>query len=519
MTFAVTAQPEARLRLHAPATLRRLEEETVPSPLRLPMHDAALDRFLTSEAPWETLLGWLANAAPAMTDYRTSRIRALLAQCIADIDERIERQLNEILHHPQLQALEASWRGLHYLAEQMDGADTRRRLKIRVLNVSWSSVCKDLEKAIEFDQSVLFRKIYSDEFDTPGGEPFGILLGDYQLSHRPRPEQRTRDMDNLQNLSQIAAAAFAPFITSAHPSLFGLDSYRELSSRLNLAEVFKTPEYLGFNRLRNQEDLRFVGLTLPRVLMRRPYTEAQTRHHRLRFREKWGGNPDFALWGNAVYAFGATVLRAYAQHGWFANIRGSQRNLICGGLVTDLPAQSLPGDQRGLISQAPVETLISERLEKELAELGLLALCSTQDSRHLVFYGNPSLHRPSRYNHQEATANANLSSMLQYTLCVSRFAHYLKVIGRDKVGAFISAQECERFLQNWILEYATANDSADQEMKAKRPLREARIDVKEMPGQPGHYLCQAHLKPHFQLDQLNSSLRLVTEIAPPRHGG
>lgn len=517
MTFAATAQSDAGARLYDATTLRSLQDEPSPATPQHRLNGAALDRLLASDSPWETLLGWLAGAAPSAKDYSSSRVRALLAQCIADIDRTIDGQLNDILHHPQFQALEASWRGLRYLVDQMDGADTQRRLKIRVLNASWSTVCKDLEKAIEFDQSALFRKIYSDEFDTPGGEPFGILLGDYELSHRPRPEQRTRDLDNLRNLSQIAAAAFAPFITSAHPSLFGLDSFRELTPTMNLAEVFKTPEYLSFNQLREREDLRFVGLTLPRVLMRRPYTEAQTRHHRLTFRERWRGRPDHALWGNAVYAFGATVLRAYAQHGWFANIRGSQRNLICGGLVTDLPAQPLPGDRNGLLNLSPVEVLISERLEKELAELGMLALCSTQDSRHLVFYGNPSLHRPQRYNQAESTANANLSSMLQYTLCVSRFAHYLKVIGRDKVGSFISAQECERFLQNWVLDYATANDNADQEMKAKRPLREARIEVKEMPGQPGHYLCQAYLKPHFQLDQLNSSLRLVTEIAPPKH--
>lgn len=506
-------------RLYSATQLQGLEAELQPGRVfaQHGVADLIQERLLASGDDWEALLTWLGSVAPYHTSPRRDRIKAILSQCIARIDRKVNRQLNRILHHPRLQKLEASWRGLQYLAEQMDMFDGQRRIKLRILNASWPELCKDLEKAIEFDQSALFRKVYSEEFGTPGGEPFGILLGDYELSHRPRPGQRTQDLHNLRTLAQVAAGAFAPFITSAHPSLFGLDHFAELTPGIKLDEIFRAPEYALFRGLRNSEDLRFVGLTLPRVRMRALYTESSTRHQRFSFREYLDGDPDNALWGNAVYAFGATVLRAYAQFGWFANIRGAQRNLIGGGLVTDLPHESLAGNRPGFATQPPVEVLLSETMEKNLSELGLMGLCAAKDSNHLVFYSNPSLQEPKRYDNQAATASANLSSMLQYTLCIARFAHYLKVIGRDKVGSFISAQDCERHLQQWILRYATANENANLEIKAKHPLREARIEVKEVPGQAGHYLCKAYLKPHYQLDQLNSTVRLVTQIAPAKH--
>jgi type VI secretion system ImpC/EvpB family protein len=342
-------------------------------------------------------------------------------------------------------------------------------------------------------------------------------LGDYEVCHRPGPDHPTDDVAALLAISSVAAAAFAPFIVAAHPGLLDLASFLELERPLNLARTFEQKEYLKWRTFRGTEDARFTGVVLPRVLMRLPYADDGSRADGFRFREEVGG-PDCSkyLWGNAVYAFGEVLVRAFAQCGWLADIRGVPRGALEGGLVTGLPVHSFATDRAGVAPTCSTDAIITDALEKELAELGLIPLCPCYDTDLAAFYGNPSAQRPRKHSEAVVTANARLSAMLQYILCVARFAHYLKVLARDKVGSFASPADCEEFLHRWILGYVITNDEADLETKARFPLRDAQVQVREHPGKPGSYHCVFHLRPHFQLDQMVTAVRLTTELAPPR---
>ena len=448
--------------------------------------------------------------------------RALLERLDRDIgflDELLENQLNEILHHPRFQRLEASWLGLDYLASQ--GEDVEN-LKIRVLNVNWRELYRDFEQAIEFDQSRLFQKIYSEQFDMAGGEPFGLLIGDYQIRHHPAPGHMIDDIAVLRNISQVAAAAFAPFIAGVHPAMFGLSSFHELGLPIDLQYVFKQPDYINWQRLRETEDSRFLGLVLPHILMRVPYEDDGSRSDGFQFDENVEDlDNNRYLWGNAAYAFAAIAMQAFANCGWLADIRGIQRDekgnrpLASGGLVSGLPIHSFATDREGIAQKYLTDVFISDYQEKELAELGFIPLCHCRDTQWLAFYSNPSIQSPRQnYSDVSANANARLSSMLQYVLCASRFAHYLKIIGREKIGSFSEAKELENFLQKWLQEYTTARDSGTYQDKARRPLREAKIQIVEHPGKPGSFLCSAYLRPHYQLEQLTVSIKLETEITP-----
>jgi type VI secretion system ImpC/EvpB family protein len=388
-------------------------------------------------------------------------------------------------------------------------------IKIRVLGVSWKELVRDLERAIEFDQSQLFRKIYSDEFGTPGGEPYSILVGDYEIRHRPGPDHPTDDLSALANIASVAAAAFAPFITGADPALLDLGSFTELELPLDLARTFEQLEYIKWKSLRDREDSRFVGLTLPRVLMRLPYRDDNSRTDGFRFREDVS-DPSRAqyLWGTAVYAFGAVVMRAFATYGWPAAIRGVQRGEVGGGLVTGLPVHSFGTDRHGTVSKSSTDAIVPDAREKELGELGFIPLCDCQDTELAAFYGNQSVQKPKTYDEVAATVNARMSAMLQYILCVARFAHYIKVMIRDKVGAFFGPADCEDYLRRWLMKYAMSNENAGPELKAKAPLREARVSVTERPDKPGTYRSVIQLRPHYQLDQMVTAVRLVTELAP-----
>jgi type VI secretion system ImpC/EvpB family protein len=431
---------------------------------------------------------------------------------IARLDELLSAQVNAILHHPRFQKLEASWRGLRYLTEQ---AAERENVRIRVLDASWKTLSRDLDRAIEFDQSQLFNKVYSEEFGTPGGEPFGVLIGDYEVRHRPGPEHPVDDVAVLlRGIAQVAAAAFAPFIAAAHPALFGLNSFRDLSLPTDVSAVFQQREYLPWNTFRGSEDARFVGLTLPRVLMRKPYEDDGSRIDGFRFHERVEG-PDNSryLWGNAAYAFAGVLIRAFAEQGWLANIRGVREGSLEGGLVTGLPVHAFSTDREGLVPKCSTDVVITDAQDKELAELGFIPLCRCKDTEWSAFYSTPSVQRPDKgYDNIAAAINARLSTMLQYMLCVARFGHYLKVIGRDKLASFSSPAECERYLQRWLLDYVTSSEDASFEVKAKYPLREASVQVREQPGKPENYLCVVHLRPHFQLEQVVSTVRLVTEL-------
>lgn len=442
------------------------------------------------------------------------KLRHILDLTILHIDQLISNQLDEILHHPRFQQLEASWRGLKYLADTEADYDEELTIKVKVLNISWAEVSKDVTRAIEFDQSQLFKRIYSDEFDTPGGQPFGIMLGDYQIAHRMRPGSHYNDIDILREISLVATAALCPFIAGTNSQLFGLDSMREFSQPMNLEKIFSQQEYMRWRQLRNEENTRFVGLTLPNILMRQPYRADDTRRDPIRYNETSTDPDKNYLWGNACYGFGSVVIRAFANTGWFADIRGGRHEYGEGGRVQNLEYSTYAQTTAGTIGAKPATNIqLDDFMERELSELGFIPLCSYHSNNASVFYSNSSVHKPPTFDSEIANTNAKLSSMIQYMLCVARFGHYIKVIGRDKIGSFISARDCQMMLQKWLNLYTTSSDGSSAVLKARYPLSESRVEIKERPGKPGSYNCIIYLKPHFQLDQLVSSVKLVTELA------
>lgn len=462
-----------------------------------------LDRFLGAADPAAALAAYVENFGASSLP-----VGLWLSRQIALIDDLIEEQLNAILHEPRLQALEARWRALLALTEEAAPYDN---VRIRLLDVSWREICRDLERAAEFDQSQLFNLIYNGEFGTPGGEPFGVLLGDYYVAHRPYDGHPFDDVDTLRGLMQIAAAAFAPLVLAAAPQLFGIDHFAQLSPTINFANIFRQSEYLKWRALRELEDSRFVAVTLPGVLLRHPWRGDQRRG--LHFNERCAA-PDGSdyLWGNGAFALGTILIREFGKVGWFSHIRGMPRDHLGGGMVTHFPAlpQSAAAGQRHHIL-TPV--LITDTMERELADLGLMSLCHCFETPFAAFHSNPSLQQARQHSDKGASANARISAMLQQILCASRFAHYIKVLIRDKVGAFITEQDCERHLQRWLEQYTTGRDDLSWEMRARYPLRSARVQVRELPGKPGTYTCVIHLKPHYVADQLVSELKLTTELA------
>ncbi len=431
---------------------------------------------------------------------------AMINSRIAQLDKLISDQLNEVMHHPEFQKLEGSWRGLSYLVNQ---SETGERLKIRVLNVSKKDLLKDMEKASEFDQSFLFKKIYEEEFGTFGGSAYGAFLGDYEFSNHPQ------DLTLLEKISQVAAAAHAPFISAASPHLFNWDSFTELGVPRDLAKIFQTVEYAKWKSFRESEDSRYVALALPHILMRLPYGQANVPCESFNYEEDVDGvDHSKYLWGNAAYALGARLTDAFAKFHWTAAIRGVEG----GGLVQGLPVHTFRTDEGDIALKCPTEIAITDRREKEFADLGFVPLVHCKGTDYAAFFSTQTANRPKVYDTDAANANARLSSQLQYILAVSRFAHYLKSIMRDKIGSFMTRKNCEDYLNRWITSYVLLDDDATQEAKASHPLREARIDVSEVPGKPGAYRAVAFLKPHFQLDELSISLRLVANLPPPAQG-
>jgi type VI secretion system protein ImpC len=422
---------------------------------------------------------------------------------VAQIDHLISLQLNEILHHPAFQKLEASWRGIKYM---MDQSETSAMLKIRVLNVSKKELLRDLQRAPEFDQSVMFKKVYEDEFGIFGGEPFGALIGDYEFSKHPE------DIELLEKVSQVAAGAHAPFLTAAAPELLNLDSFSQLGDPRDIGKIFDSTEFAKWKSFRASEDSRYVGLTMPRVLMRLPYGKDTKPVDDFNYEEAVDGTDHSKyLWGNAAYALGARLTTAFAQYGWCASIRGVEG----GGLVEGLPTHTFRTDEGDVALKCPTEVAITDRREKELADQGLIPLVHCKGTDYAAFFSVQSANKPKKFDKAAANANARLSAQLPYILAVSRFAHYMKSIMRDKIGGFMSRGQCQTFLTQWIMQYVTDDDQASSATKAKFPLREARIEVSEIPGKPGAYRAIAFLRPHFQLDELTVSLRLVAELPAP----
>ncbi len=503
-----------------------------------PLRDSLPDRVLARDAgapgtplavfqaegrPERLLVQWFGDAALLRRPLDRERIKRALDRDIAWIDGLLSDQVNAVLHHPRLQRLEASWRGIAYLVDQavkyqaVNDDPARNRIKIRVLDVSWAELCRDLERAIEFDQSQIFDKVYNEEFGMPGGEPYGVLIGDYEVQHRRGRDHPTDDIAALKAMAQVAAAAFAPFIVGCAPPMLGLDDFAELGLPIDLGAIFRQPEYARWRSLRDAEDSRFLGITLPRVLMRLPYAEHTFRTDGFAFHEDVE-RPDLGgyLWGPACYAFAGVLIRAFAGFGWFADIRGAPRDEVAGGMVTDLPVHGFGTDAHGLAIRASTDVVITERLENELGTLGFMPLSKCKDTEFSAFYSNHSVQQPKRYDRQLATVNAQLSAMLQYILCVARFSHYVKVMVRDRIGSMLTPEDCQDYIYRWLMNYTTSNDNAPLSQKAKFPLREAAVQVRELPGRPGEYAATLHLRPHFQLDQVVSSFRLVTELAAPR---
>jgi type VI secretion system protein ImpC len=419
---------------------------------------------------------------------------------IAQIDHLVSLQLNEVMHHEMFQKLEGSWRGLKYL---MDNSETGVGLKIRVLNATKKELLRDLEKAPEFDQSVLFKKIYEEEYGTYGGAPMGALIGDFEFGKHPE------DMALLEGISHIAAQAHAPFVSAAAPDLFNLDSYTQLDAPRDLAKIFDTTEYAKWKSFRQSEDSRYVALTLPRTLGRLPYGAATKPVEEFGFEENVDGTDHSKyLWTNAAYALGSKMTQSFSMYGMCVAMRGVEG----GGLVEGLPAHTFRTDDGDIDMKSPTEVTMTERRSKELSDLGFVPIEHCKGTDSAAFFSVQSCQKAKVYDTDSANANARLSTQLPYIMAVSRFAHYLKVMMRDKIGSFMSREEADSFLNRWITKYVTPDDSASPATKAQRPLREARIDVSEVPGKPGVYRAVAFLRPHFQLDELTVSLRLVTEL-------
>ena len=431
---------------------------------------------------------------------------AMINARISAIDKLISDQLNEVMHHEDFQKIEASWRGLQYLIDQ---SETGERLKIRVMNVNKKDLLKDMEKASEFDQSTLFKKIYEEEFGMFGGAPYGALIGDYEFTNHPQ------DLALLEKVSQVAAAAHAPFISAAGPELFNFDSFTELGEPRDLAKNFQSVDYAKWKSFRDSEDSRYVALAMPHILMRLPYGKDNVPVESFDFEEQVDGTDHKKyLWGNAAWALGTRLTDAFAKYHWCAAIRGVEG----GGLVEGLPVHTFNTDEGDVALKCPTEIAITDRREKELADLGFVPLVHCKGTDYAAFFSTQTGNKPKVYDTDAANANARLSSQLQYILAASRFAHYLKSMMRDKIGSFMTRKNAEDFLNRWISNYVLLDDNASQEMKAKYPLREARIDVSEVPGKPGVYRAVSFLKPHFQLDELSVSLRLVADLPPPAKG-
>ena len=466
-----------------------------------------LAEFLQADTVGESLQAWFGT-----TDMPLDEIGRRLNHSVAAIDEFIQNQLNAIIHHPRFQKLEASWRGVIYLVNVADREEDAN-VKIRIFNASWKDVTRDLERAVEFDQSQLFKKVYEDEFGSPGGQPLGALIGDYEIRPRPSQEQPTDDIATLTSIAQVASAAFCPFIAGAHPSMFGLNEFSGLEQLEDLESGFDGAEFIKWRSFRQSEDARFVGLALPRVLMRRPHETTVLSDRGFCFREDVDGiNKDKFLWGNAAFAYGETLIRAFAQSGWLAETRGVTRDLDAGGLVTGLPVHYFGTDRTPVAPKSSTDIIVTEPQEAMLSNEGFLPLLHCPDTEFCAFYSSQSTQKPKRYDRAAATQNARISSMLHYMLCVSRFAHYLKVIARDKVGSFATPEQCAKELRTWVANYVTPDEKASIETKARRPLREAEIEIVRDPGKPGSFLCTMRLSPHYQFDGVQASVMLRTKM-------
>lgn len=475
---------------------------------------AQLNAFLTTSSVEEALRLWLGDSAiERLSGAAWSTVARQLQASIARIDRMLSDQVSSIIHHPDFQKLEASWRGLEYLVKAKDeGGDAP--IKIRVLNASYAELCRDFDKAVEFDQSQLFQKIYEQEFGSPGGEPFGVLLADYEIHPRPSRQHPYDDMAMLRSFSQVAAAAFCPIVLNASPNMFGHDSFDQMQATVDYEKVQQDLTFLSWRSFRETEDSRFIGLAMPRMLLRRQYADRTDRGGDFPYVELINARDD-CLWGGAAFAMGEVLMRSFAESRWLANIRGAQRSDSGdsgGGIVTGIGPEYFATDSPHVTQKPITELQVVDSLERQMVDLGFIPLCACKDMSLAAFYSCPSTQKAKAYHDADATANARMSAMLNYILCVSRFAHYLKVIGRDKVGSLLDAPVLQQHLQSWINNYVTADSEADTRIKARYPLREADLQVVPIPGKAGAFDCIFRLAPHYELEDMQAAIKLRTEL-------
>ena len=484
---------------------------------------SAAGALLAASTPADVLRAWAAARVAAGERVSRDELAMRLGEDIAAIDDVLSRQTDAILHHPRFQSLESSWRGLEWLVKQAAVADASGdgsgRVEVRVLSVSKRELARDRSSAVEFDRSVIWRKVYEEEFGTAGGTPFGMLVADYQFSHHPD------DVNLLTGLTEVAAASFSPLLTTPAPELMGIDSNAQLNTFVDLKTYQSGPDFVKWRALRHREESRFLGLPLPNVLGRLPYDgwvgqpqgeasfEKSWAERGFRYHEEVDGpGTGNRLWISAIWPLAAVALREFGRTGWFADIRGGSRGTEGGGVVEGLPVEGFDGFTLEAAARGPTEVLVTDSAQLQLDEAGLIPLCGSGPDGRAVFHSNASLHEPQKFDSPIATANARISAMLQYMLCVSRFAHYLKVLARDHIGSFAEAIDLEKFLNEWINNYVTPDDQASAEVRARLPLRAASVEVREEPGTAGAYRVIMRLQPHFQLDQIDATLKLVTTV-------
>jgi type VI secretion system protein ImpD/type VI secretion system protein ImpC len=479
---------------------------------------AQLSAILAARDTAGFLLAWYGEAALAALARDADPAEALrgrLDRDIAAIDAALSAQLDAVLHHPRLRRLEGSWRGLAWLVDRLPATGTRVRVKL--FSARWAEICRDLERAIEFDQSQMFRKVYEEEFGTAGGEPFGMIACDYEVRHMPSSDHPTDDVGAIGALAAVAAAAFTPMVLAASPALVGLDSFAEAGAAFDLASALSSPEHQRWRNAGAQEDLRFLGIALPRVLARAPWPDDGSRADRFRYRGHAAGAAQ-RVWTTPVYGLAAAAVRAFDRFSWPAEVRGAEPQAeASGGVLDNLPWERFPADPpHGPPPRPPLELALTDEQERQLSDGRIIPLCALEGLPEASFGALPSLHRPPRMSSAVADANQRLSTQINTLLCVSRFAHCVKLMGRDMIGSNREAPEIELELQKWLNRYISGLGSGGAEVTAKYPLREARVEVREKRGKPGVYGCTIHLRPHHQLDEVGAAFRLVTEFTPRR---
>lgn len=446
-----------------------------------------------------TLAEQALDQSVTLSDDAYQTIQAVIAQ----IDQKMTEQINHILHHPEFQRLEGAWRGLHHL---VSNTETDELLRIRVMPATKKELARNLKryKGVAWDQSPLFKKVYEQEYGQFGGEPFGCLVGDYHFDHSPP------DVEMLGELARIGAAAHSPFIAGAAPSVMQMESWQELANPRDLTKIFSNTEYAAWQSLRESDDARYLGLAMPRFLARLPYGARTNPVDEFDFEEDTdGASHDRYTWANSAYAMAVNINRSFKHFGWCTAIRGVES----GGAVENLPCHTFPTDDGGVDIKCPTEIAISDRREAELAKNGFMPLVHRKNSDFAAFIGAQSLQKPQEYYDADATANARLAARLPYLFACCRFAHYLKCIVRDKIGSFRERDDMERWLNSWIMNYVDGDPTnSSQETKARKPLAAAEVSVQEVPDNPGYYAAKFFLRPHYQLEGLTVSLRLVSRL-------